>query len=191
MPTLDVSSLPDLYFNCNSCQCKNSHKLPFSSSSLSTSSPLEVVCTDVWTSPIISVNNYKYYIIFVDHFTKYIWLYPLKWKSDTRDVFIKFKALAEKFFSRPIITLYSNNGEEYQALSSFLTINGVSHLKLHLTYLNTMGTSNAVIVTLLKPVSLYSLMLPCLYHIGLLLSPPLSISSTAFPHLLYKSSPIL
>ncbi|RVW74761.1 Retrovirus-related Pol polyprotein from transposon RE2 [Vitis vinifera] len=37
-------------------------------------------------------------------------------------------ALVEKFFNRPIITLYSDNGGEYQALSSFLTINGVSHL---------------------------------------------------------------
>ena len=52
-----------------------------------------------------------------------------------------------------------------------------------------MGTLNAVIVTLLKPVSLCSLMLPCLCHIGHLPSPPLSTSSTAFPRLLYKMSP--
>ncbi|RVX04505.1 Retrovirus-related Pol polyprotein from transposon RE1 [Vitis vinifera] len=75
-----------------------------------------------------STDNFKYYVIFVDHFTKYIWLYPLKRKSDTHDVFVRFKALVEKFFNRPIITLYSDNGGEYQALSSFLTINGVSHL---------------------------------------------------------------
>ena len=125
---LDVASPSNFNFNCNSCQCNKSHKLPFFSSTLSTSSPLEVIFTDVWTSPVISVTNCKYYIIFVDHFTKYIWLYPLKRKSDTHDVFIHFKALVEKFFNRPIITLYSDNGGEYQALSSFLTINGISHL---------------------------------------------------------------
>lgn len=62
-------------------------------------------------------------------------------------------------------------------------------LQLHLTHLNTMGTLNAVIVTLLKLVSLCSLMLPCLFHIGPLPSPPPSISSTAFLPLLYKTSP--
>ncbi|RVW26307.1 Retrovirus-related Pol polyprotein from transposon RE1 [Vitis vinifera] len=80
------------------------------------------------TKDVYSTDNFKYYVIFVDHFTKYIWLYPLKRKSDTHDVFVRFKALVEKFFNRPIITLYSDNGGEYQALSSFLTINGVSHL---------------------------------------------------------------
>ena len=36
---------------------------------------------DVWTSLVISYNDFKYYVIFVDHFTKYIWFYPLKQKS--------------------------------------------------------------------------------------------------------------
>ncbi|RVW17904.1 Retrovirus-related Pol polyprotein from transposon RE1 [Vitis vinifera] len=124
----DVSRPSNFNFNCNSCQCNKSHKLPFSTSTLSTSSPLEVIFTDIWTSLVYSTDNFKYYVIFVDHFTKYIWLYPLKRKSDTHDVFVRFKALVEKFFNRPIITLYSDNGGEYQALSSFLTINGVSHL---------------------------------------------------------------
>lgn len=97
-------------------------------STLSSSTPLEIVFTDVWASPVHSIDNFKYYILFVDHFTKYIWLYPLKCKSDVRDVFIRFKALVEKFFSCEIKKLYSDNGGEYQALSSFLTINGISHL---------------------------------------------------------------
>ena len=125
---LDVSSSSHFNFHCNSCSCNKSHKLPFSVSTLSTSSPLEIVFTDVWTSPVYSVDNFKYYIIFVDHFTKYIWLYPLKRKSDARDVFLRFKALVEKFFNCEIKSLYSDNGGEYQALSSFLTINGIFHL---------------------------------------------------------------
>lgn len=41
---------------------------------------------------------------------------------------MRFKALVEKHFNCPIKTLYSDNRGEYQALSSFLTLNGVSHL---------------------------------------------------------------
>ena len=64
---------------CPSCQCSKSHKLPFSESSLKSRGPLDLIYTDVWgPSPIDSMDNFKYYIIFVDHFTKYVWFYPLK-----------------------------------------------------------------------------------------------------------------
>jgi hypothetical protein len=67
-------------------------------------------------------------VIFVDHFTRYIWLYPLKQKSEVKTIFIKFKAIVEKHFDKTIKTLYSNNDGEYIALSHFLLKNGISHL---------------------------------------------------------------
>ena len=39
-----------------------------------------------------------------------------------------FKSLDENHFQHKINTLYFNNGGEYQALSNYLAINGVSHL---------------------------------------------------------------
>ncbi|KAI4347888.1 hypothetical protein L6164_008664 [Bauhinia variegata] len=123
---LHVSS--DFSFNCNSCHCNKSHKLPFSQSTLISNAPLDLIYTDLWTSPLYSIDGYKYYVIFVDHFTKYIWFYSLKNKSDTKVVFIRFKALVEKYFEKNIKAIYSDNGGEYQALATFLTIDGVSHL---------------------------------------------------------------
>ena len=123
-----LSVTNSLTFNCEACQCNKSHKLPFCQSTLVSSYPLELIYTDLWTSPLYSRDGFKYYVIFVDHFTKYIWFYPLKHKSDTKSVFIMFKALLEKYFERPIKTLYSDNGSEYEALFNFLTIDGVSHL---------------------------------------------------------------
>jgi len=49
-------------------------------------------------------------LIFVDHFSKYIGLYPLKNKSDVSIIFPKFKTVVEKYFNLPIISLYSDNG---------------------------------------------------------------------------------
>lgn len=74
------------------------------------------------TSPVPSVDGFKCDAIFVDHHTKYKWLYPLKRKSNVADV-----------FNQRIITLYSDNGVGgggggYQALDNFLAINGISHL---------------------------------------------------------------
>ena len=67
---LELSSPLSLSFNCNACQCNKSHKLPFSVSTLTFSSPLQIIFSYVWTSPVYSIDNFKYYVIFVDHFIK-------------------------------------------------------------------------------------------------------------------------
>ena len=66
---------------CNACSCNKSHKIPFSSSTLTSSHLLELLFYDVWTSPVSSVDGFQYYVIFVDHYTRYILYYPLKQKS--------------------------------------------------------------------------------------------------------------
>ena len=52
-------------------------------SSLRSNSPLELIYSDVWGPlPIPSHDGFNYYVIFVDHYTKYIWLFPIKRKYD-------------------------------------------------------------------------------------------------------------
>lgn len=120
-------SIPNSFY-CNSCHCNKSHKLPFSNSSLTSNGPLDIIFSDVWCSPINSFDGHKYYLIFVDHYSKYIWLYPLKKKSDTEQIFIRFHSLVENFFQRKIITFYSDNGGEFEKLKSFFGLHGISHL---------------------------------------------------------------
>ena len=104
-----TSNSQSLTSNCNACQCNISHKLSFSISSNVSSYPLEILFSEVWTSLITPVDGFKYYVIFVNPLTKYIWLYPLKKKSDVTNIFCHFRALVEKFFNRKIITLYTDN----------------------------------------------------------------------------------
>ena len=79
---MSLSSEISSTFFCESCHCNKSHRLPFGQSSLKSCGPFDLVYTDVWGPfPVMSINGYKYYVIFVDHFTKYIWLYPLCLKS--------------------------------------------------------------------------------------------------------------
>lgn len=77
------------FFHWNDCLIHKIHKTPFSLTSFATTKSLELVFSNIWTSPILSVDAYKYYVIFVDHFTHYIWVYPICKKSDTKEVFIK------------------------------------------------------------------------------------------------------
>ncbi|GFQ01835.1 retrovirus-related pol polyprotein from transposon tnt 1-94 [Phtheirospermum japonicum] len=120
-----ISSSTD---TCILCKVTKSHKLPFKDSSLSSTSPLELIFSDVWTSPILSNDGFKYYVIFVDHFTKYVWFYPLRRKSDVLMTFTQFKALVENYFTRPIISFYSDNGGEFLALRPIFASSGITHL---------------------------------------------------------------
>jgi hypothetical protein len=61
---------------CTLCQLAKSRKLNFCDSSLVTTTPLELIHSDIWISPVLSTNGYKYYIIVVDDFSRYTWLIP-------------------------------------------------------------------------------------------------------------------
>jgi hypothetical protein len=46
---------------CHACQLGKHARLPFTSSVSNTSTPFELVHCDVWTSPVLSISDYKYY----------------------------------------------------------------------------------------------------------------------------------
>ena len=119
-----------LNFMCESCLCNKSQHLPFGDSTLESKGPLELVYIDVWGPyPVKSAEGFYYYIIFVDHFTKYVWLYPLRLKSNVFTIFGQYKTLVEKKFQRSILSFYSDGGGEYTALKDFLSTEGIQHLK--------------------------------------------------------------
>jgi len=66
---------------CASCCVGKSHRLPSSLSNIVYSTPLELICSDIWgPSHVTSTNDYLYYIAFFDAFSKYTWIYRIKRK---------------------------------------------------------------------------------------------------------------
>lgn len=120
-----VKSESDIH--CSSCSINKSHKLPFGQNSFVTTKPLELIYSDVWGPVQKSIDKYTYYVLFVDYFTKYTWLYPIAHKSDVAVIFPQFKVLVKKFFQTPIVSLFSDNGGEYIGLLPFLQQHGISH----------------------------------------------------------------
>ena len=121
-------SLSKSSLSCVSCRCNKSHKLPFSVTSLTSHNPLEYLYADVWgPSPVPSVDGYRYYVLFVDHFTKYCWFYPMHNKSNVSSIFVQFTTMVENQFSRKIKIFYSDNGGEFIKLRPILAIHGISH----------------------------------------------------------------
>lgn len=56
----------DSLSNCNSCQSNKSHRQSFSTSSLLSHRPLQIIYIDLWSpSPVFSIDRKRYYILFV------------------------------------------------------------------------------------------------------------------------------
>lgn len=90
------------------------HKLPFPSSRFVAIAPFELVHTNLWDPPpLTSINGFQYYVIFVDHYTFFTWLYLLHTKSEVYSKFMYFHAMATNQFSAIIKTLRSDGGGEY------------------------------------------------------------------------------
>ncbi|KAK2402146.1 putative mitochondrial protein [Trifolium repens] len=75
---------------------------------------LNVVHSDI-CGPIdvLSTSGNKYFLTFVDEFSRMTWLYHIKVKSEAFDVFKKFKALVEKQSGKSIKVLRTDGGGEY------------------------------------------------------------------------------
>ena len=85
---VSFSSSSSLDFICQSCVCNKSHRLPFGESTLKSRGPLDLIYTNVWGPALIqSIHGFHYYLIFVDHFTKYVWFYPSRLKSNVFTIF--------------------------------------------------------------------------------------------------------
>ncbi|GJX77762.1 ribonuclease H-like domain-containing protein [Tanacetum coccineum] len=98
---------------CHACQLGKHTKLPFYSSESNVGSVFDIIHSDLWTSPISSESGIKYYAIFLDHFSHYVWVYPLLHKSDLFDTFVTFRAYVNKQFNVDIKALQCDHGGEY------------------------------------------------------------------------------
>ena len=56
-------------FKCDTCHFSKFARLPFGSSMSKSSTPFEMVHTDVWGPTFESIEGYKYFVIFVDDYT--------------------------------------------------------------------------------------------------------------------------
>jgi histone deacetylase 1/2 len=112
---LSRHELPSLFSNkdlavCDACQQGKSHQLPFSESTREVKSPLELVFSDVWGPAQTSVSGQKYYVSFIDAYSRFTWLYLIKRKSDVFSIFTQFQTHVERLLKHKIIHVQSDWG---------------------------------------------------------------------------------
>jgi histone deacetylase 1/2 len=112
---------------CDACQRAKSHQLLYPKSTSISNHLLELVFSDVWGPTPDSTRRYKYYVIFVDDYSKFTWIYLLKFKSEVFHKFRDIQNLIERLFDRKILAVQTDCGGEYEALHPFFTKIGISH----------------------------------------------------------------
>jgi histone deacetylase 1/2 len=112
---------------CDSFQQGKSHQLPYPVSTSVSTTPLQLVFSDVWGPAPTSVGRHDYYVSFIDDYSKFTWIYLLKHKSDVFDAFVNFQKLVERQFDTKILAVQSDGGGEYIKLNSLFQTQGISH----------------------------------------------------------------
>ena len=113
--------------SCKSCLVGKSHQLPFEYVSHRASFPLVVIHYDVWTSPILSNSDFKYFMLFVDDYFWFTWVFLMKNKSEVPTHFHRFRCFIENLCNAKIKFLQTNGRGEYtnNAFQTYLRENGI------------------------------------------------------------------
>ena len=122
-------NLPKGTDGCDICHYSKSTRLPFNLSLSKSSEMFELVHSDVWGPFSLSIDGFKYFVTFIDDFSKVTWVYLLKSKSEVFECFKDFHRLVITHFSAHIKTLRTDNGTEYTShnMKNYLISHGIVH----------------------------------------------------------------
>uniref|UniRef100_A0A2N9HH13 Integrase catalytic domain-containing protein n=1 Tax=Fagus sylvatica TaxID=28930 RepID=A0A2N9HH13_FAGSY len=130
-----LSSCNPLDFNsvkshCKHCLAGKMHQLPFPISTNKVTAPFQIVHADLWgPAPSVSLNGFRFYLVLVDEYTKFTWVYLLTHKSETFTLFKQFTALIHNQFKQSVQIFRTDCGGEFTstAFNTFCADNGIIH----------------------------------------------------------------
>ena len=116
---------------CENCVLAKQHRDPFPQGKARRArAPLEIIHSDV-CGPIDpkSLGNKRYFLTFIDDYSRRIWVYFLQEKSEVFETFQKFKTSVEKESGYFIKCLRTDRGGEYTSRDfiQFCEKNGIRH----------------------------------------------------------------
>lgn len=99
--------------SCNACHLGKHTRLPFVLSNNYATELFEIIHSDLWTSPVLSTTGIKYYIIFLNNYSHFLWVYPLCNKSDVFGNFLHFCTYVKTQFKCEIKSFQCDHGGEF------------------------------------------------------------------------------
>ena len=122
---------------CEHCVVGKKTRVKFGTANHDTREILEYVHSDVWgPTKTASIGGSHYFVIFVDDFSRRVWVYTMRAKDEVLEIFVKWKKLVETQTGRKIKVLRSDNGGEYTS-DPFLQVCQNEGIKRHFTVRHT------------------------------------------------------
>jgi hypothetical protein len=90
---------------------------------------LERIHFDLHQLPMLTSTGFRYWLLFIDDYLRYFWIYLLQKKSETLDAFTQFKTMVEKQFDKSILCLHDDKGGEFIGIKwdAFFAQHGIRH----------------------------------------------------------------
>ncbi|XP_059640894.1 retrovirus-related Pol polyprotein from transposon TNT 1-94 isoform X1 [Cornus florida] len=93
-------------------------------------SMFDLIHSDVWgPSPVTALSGHRYYVTFIDDYSRCTWVYLLKKKSDVFLLFTQFLQMIKTQYNTVVHNIRSDNGGEYVSneFRSELNKKGILH----------------------------------------------------------------
>ena len=118
---------------CEHCVFGKQTRVKFGTAVHNTKGILDYVHTDVWgPSKNESLGGNRWFVTFIDDFSRRVWVYMMKHKDEVFDIFLKWKKMVETQTGRRVKTLRSDNGDEYTS-DPFFEVCQNEGIKRHFT----------------------------------------------------------
>ncbi|KAL5715795.1 hypothetical protein ACHQM5_017567 [Ranunculus cassubicifolius] len=99
---------------CEHCVYGKQCRVRFGTAIHRTRGILDYIHSDVWgPSRVLSKGGSRWFVTFIDDFSRRVWLYPMKHKNEVTAIFKMWKTLVEKQTGRVVKYIRSDNGGEY------------------------------------------------------------------------------
>lgn len=107
-------------FDCLAWQLGKQPALPFNKSNSFSSTTFDLIHYDIWgTSTIPSMGGSCYFVIFIDGFSRYTWIYLMYNKFELVNIYSDCSTMVKTQFSYNIKVFRSDNALEYKQSAMF------------------------------------------------------------------------
>jgi hypothetical protein len=115
---LIVESDASAPLHCKPCICGKHHRKPCPQhASHRATLFLNHIHSELHQLPVLTSTGFHYWLLFIDNYSRYFWIYLLRKTLETFNAFTQFKAMVEKQSNKLILGLHNDKGASLSASS--------------------------------------------------------------------------